>query len=88
MLTNWFKIMAAVMVAAMKSSRTYRGGTGRFRGTGRHNPAGSKVLRQAYKAKHQGRGTYEQAKQWYLNLADGRYKAGHQRSVTGQPLKF
>ena len=88
MLTNWFKIMAAVMAAAMKSPRNYKGGTRGIRGPGRHNPPGSKVLRRAYKAKHEGRGTYEQARNWYSNLADGRYKAGHQRSVTGQPLKF
>jgi hypothetical protein len=89
MMKNWFSMMAATMVAAMKA-HTQRIGTRRrrHRVAGKHNPAGSKNLRRAYKEKHQGRGTYEQAAAWYHNLADGRYKAGHQRSITGQPLKF
>ena len=91
MMKNWFAMMAASMVSAMKVQQQRYGRSPRSRSgrePGRHNPSGSKVLRSAYKAKHEGRGTYEQAAKWYSNLADGRYKAGHQRSVTGQPLKF
>ncbi len=91
MLKNWFTVMAATMVAAMKSQQQRYGRQPSSRSgrvPGRHNPAGAKVLRSAYKAKHQSRGTYEQAAKWYHNLADGRYKAGHQRSVTRQPLTF
>ena len=93
---NWFLMMAATMVAAMKSYFK-RGGSMQRSGTmrrgsvgpvGRRNPAGSKVLRAAYKAAQGQRGTYDQSAKWYRNLADGRYKAGHQRSITGQPLKF
>jgi hypothetical protein len=91
MMKNWFAMMAATMVAAMKAQKQRYGRQPSSRSVsapGKHNPAGSKNLRRAYKEKHQGRGTYEQAKAWYHNLADGRYKAGHQRSITGQPLKF
>lgn len=87
---NWFAIMAAAMVAAM-TAHHQRGGHAHHRsrsGTGRHSPSGAKVLRKAYKAALGMRGGYKDAVEWYRKLNNGKYKAGHQRTVTGQPVKF
>lgn len=88
-ITNGF---AHGLIAALLSLRTSPPeGTHKNRGNNPgagHCPPGSKFLRRAFKAAIGRRGTYKEAVDWYRKLKDGEYKAGHRRSITGQPLKF
>lgn len=94
MMKNWFAAMAAAMAAASDMTHNYRAPSRRGRVAGSPGVPGSKLLRKVYEHKngkvHRSRGgaTYAVMADYYKKLPDGKYKAGHRRRITGQPLKF